>query len=683
MAEFGDRSPQEPKRDIASPKDRGDVLRRLRGIDGAPFDPPLTSRILGNRDINTVVVFSGEAGGGKSTVLGQLDKELQASSVRTYHVFTEDAIAQAEIRLGRHRSEWSNNDYAFMSENLLRLIRRERIRMSAESTDGQRSMLLVETMALPASDFRDRGHSALLGLENDQRESGVFDTFYVGLPPNPAIQERASNIREGAAKVPAAEVVDYLARNNIDITGIEEEDPEVIGEAIKDTLGRQATRPRLRLVQEAVTATADRLASIPGMQERIDAVQIPEGSPEEYKKKAAFLEFILRSVYGVPSERGVVALSPFDPQQHVEWNVTPFLRTREELTQEIYPPTQKEEVLRAARDVLADPEGARAVLAKEALAIAAGITTPDFLEILPGPQLVECLKIMRDTLQADPTAFMEPPTPEDTSSYEGQKRVAFREFFRRAQPMIEDAAIQKRPLLSPQNRKALGMATSGNDIIALANTIEAANNAGLISSDNDLVLVNMFGSYDPFPHNGHLVLARETYNGAGEQGKVPRIVVSTFARNPQKPETEATFPGRLDNLHRGFFEMPNVTVLGIPGDFADAESRRQQIELLAEFDSEGKFRRSCGSDVFETQLQRAKTGDQLSLLLFQASRPLYIIPRRGYDNSRLEELVADARSHYDAEIEVLSEANIEMSGTAIRELPAYRRADLGSRFVRL
>jgi nicotinamide mononucleotide adenylyltransferase len=285
-------------------------------------------------------------------------------------------------------------------------------------------------------------------------------------------------------------------------------------------------------------------------------------------------------------------------------------------------------------------------------------------------------------LQANPDTYPPPAELSDPHSYESQKR---RRFQGALQNIRHKLITRDQDILSAQNRKALGMASSGQDIIDLANAIEEVSTQGLISNENKLTLVNVFGSFDPFAHTGHLAVAEQAHNEVAQTGMDTRVVMSTFAANPKKPATEGTFPQRVDNLHRAMLEVPFVTALGIAGDFSNIEKRRAQTELLASLDKDGKFRRACGSDVLEVQLDRAKGGDDFAKSLFQSTDVLYVCPRRGYVKDVFARQLAEVRSMYPhIELVQLGEIGVARSGTHLRTLePEQRRRYATNRHVNM
>ena len=346
-----------------------------------------------------------------------------------------------------------------------------------------------------------------------------------------------------------------------------------------------------------------------------------------------------------------------------------------------YPLDQKESVLEALASN--DTGKTHKFLGREVEYIDGGLTMPDFLEILPGATLIECMKVFGNI--------------SDQNSILGQNNHNVDEYVKAVNERFDRYLTTLRQLVeNPNNhkqvnaffyarRKCLGMCGSFDRIKELSEIVQYADGEGMLNRE-DVLVVHYPGSFHPFPHKGHLEVAELVHSQAGQSDMTQpcRIVVSTNAINPNRPALSPTFHDRLDNLRRGFFNEDYSSVLGIAGDFADKHHRMSQLLLIAQFEREKRLRLVLGSDNFLNTFRQATDGVDYYRLLLNSDNQIFVSLRKGDDYESVTRVISQARQTFQTDIVPLSPQNEAVTGTFIRSQPAHnRRQYVSNDYVRL
>lgn len=339
-----------------------------------------------------------------------------------------------------------------------------------------------------------------------------------------------------------------------------------------------------------------------------------------------------------------------------------------------YPHEQKETLLALlGKNPSMDNRPVMEVLKEEVEWVSQGETVPDFLEVLSGPKLLATMGMIREI-----TSQNKPPLVHSASSIRVSDRL-FKQFLMDLQKAT-DARVNVTPLLRAQ-RKALGLARSVNDLAELSATFTYIEDWDLLEKDH-LDLVQYPGTFNPFPHKGHLEVAQMAHTAENDYA-TRRVIVSTTILNPNKPENTKDFPDRLDNLHKGFLLESHTSVLGIAGDYKDTRHRKQQWEIVAQFDAEQRLRLACGSDTFAKMVSSALEGAEDNQFILREGT-VYLSVRKGIQNEELRKDLKAAQIVFSANVVILPEAQFALSGTFVRSLPTEnRRLYSPNEFVRL
>jgi nicotinic acid mononucleotide adenylyltransferase len=345
-----------------------------------------------------------------------------------------------------------------------------------------------------------------------------------------------------------------------------------------------------------------------------------------------------------------------------------------------YPAGQKEKVLSKLQTPLSaeDQEG---VLFRELFYIAQGLTSPDFLEILSTIKLQECLTLFRKYLVDFPFLFN--LEKRDLTKFDRSKRKKFSKFIQDLSRLAEtDSSPEKLSQFLMKNKKKLGFSQSPKELLELADLYIYLNDKGLIAEDN-MSIVHYAGSFSPFPHKGHINVARFTQRGYSKYlSRLSRTVITTTKENSTKPALASDFPQRLDNLHRGFFYENYSSVLGLEGDFKDRVHRIQQLNLIAHFDSDQTLRFVLGSDVFLKRANDALAGDEYAQFILREDHHIILSPRQGDNFPDISRVIAQVQSEFSSQIFLVETTTEDISGTQIRTLsPSERKVFIPNSFV--
>lgn len=329
-----------------------------------------------------------------------------------------------------------------------------------------------------------------------------------------------------------------------------------------------------------------------------------------------------------------------------------------------YPTTHKENLLRA----LSTPQTTHAdfhnALAVELQLIAEGSAYPDFLELLPAHSLVKALKAMRELISSG--VIQSEIQQSELSAFRQHREELFQRFLEVFADLADNPSGSGDLVAFIQtNRKYLGMADSLASISNLAQIFSYIESRGAITEDG-LALICYGGSFNPFPHNGHVEVSQMALQSFPHPAPNKRIVINTASTDSNKPYLAQSFPHRLDNLYRGFIDEQFATVIGIAGDAQDKTRRIEQLDLLAAFDEQQKLRLVMGSDILIPRVEMALAGDPYSLFFIREDHEVYLSPRRGDDPQAIYRAIRLAQQHFNSNMILMDDPVWGISGTLTR-----------------
>lgn len=305
------------------------------------------------------------------------------------------------------------------------------------------------------------------------------------------------------------------------------------------------------------------------------------------------------------------------------------------------------------------------LLSTELLGIESGQTYPDFLELLTGQQLYDSVKMLQDLIQNSHWA----KSPDSRDAFSLEKKRRFKVFADTLESMLENRSKHNKigPFIHRQ-RKHLGFPDDVTSLKLITDILDECFRRGLLDVE-ELHLINYPGSFNPFPHLGHVEVAQLAFMAASEylQGS-PRILVTTSENSTENKKNQDTFSMRVENMYRGFFNDSYSTILGIPGDVLDKAQRISQLLTLSQFDHEQRLRFVLGSDNFIKKVLEAKHGDSYALFLFDVNNQLFLSTRPDENKQQLVSALAEAKRNFNVDPIILPEQKITLSGTHIRSL---------------
>jgi nicotinic acid mononucleotide adenylyltransferase len=347
-----------------------------------------------------------------------------------------------------------------------------------------------------------------------------------------------------------------------------------------------------------------------------------------------------------------------------------------------YPFGQKERLLEALTS--GNNESIIDTLALEFDFLCKGKTMPDFLEILPGSTLLECMQILGDLFsQTIPKPKM---SIEPLNNFKKSRNRRFDEYITALSRLIDDP--NKHSQINTfvyTKRKYMGMTDDLMRINELSEMLQYADGKGLLSRES-VAIIHYPGTFNPFPHKGHIEVARMAQSQLDLLNirQLGRTVISTNATHPDKPGLSSTFYQRLDNLQRGFFNEEYVSVVGIVGDLRNREHRIHQLSLIAQFDFKKRLRFVIGSDGLLSKVQRAIDGDKYYQFLLEPDNQIFISPRIGDSYEQIEQSIDMAKRALHSNIIILPLPHEAVSGSFVRSLPTQRRRKYApNKYVRL
>lgn len=294
-------------------------------------------------------------------------------------------------------------------------------------------------------------------------------------------------------------------------------------------------------------------------------------------------------------------------------------------------------------------------------------TTPDFLELLTGQQLFDTLKEIQNSMQTLELHNKSKDTCNDVFS--SRKQRSLLSFTRQLERMVDtNEKHSEVGKFIHVHRKTLGFPDSIDSLKNLTDVLLECFRKDLLGNE-ELFLVNYPGSFNPFPHPGHIEAASLFYsNFSNSFSQDPRVLVTTSKNSLEDKDNFGTFINRVENMHRGFFDENYTSVLGIPGDVVDKDHRISQLDTLSQFDLDRKLRFLIGSDNFIKKVRSAQKGDSYSSFLLQPDHDLFLSIRPDVEKDSLAEALELAEKEYKVKPFLLPHQKIASSGSLIRSV---------------
>lgn len=216
-----------------------------------------------------------------------------------------------------------------------------------------------------------------------------------------------------------------------------------------------------------------------------------------------------------------------------------------------------------------------------------------------------------------------------------------------------------------QNSKNLLSLIHGHeDLKNVCTTLMLCENSGLIPQDENTFILQYPGSFNPFPHVGHIELYSIVEANILNNNEGSFMVVSTFAKNRHKgSQPTFSFPIKIDMLSRGFAFQPKIVAAGLPGN-TDYQSR--QMLLLSKLSSDKSIHYILGDDAFVSKVKQAKNKEVGILDLFGKNTTFYVSRRNGSDNGAFTESCTYA-VNMGCKIIFIPNQQLNRSGTEIRQ----------------
>lgn len=330
----------------------------------------------------------------------------------------------------------------------------------------------------------------------------------------------------------------------------------------------------------------------------------------------------------------------------------------------------KESVLNCLSDVPRAEDEFYKFMKNEVEGIQQGKTNPDFLEILQGQRLFDSLILIQKILSEGKREDKDPPK---STIFDQIKKDRFKLFITTLEKLLEShIQNEKVSIFINEQRKSFGLVSSITQLKELADILCESFRRDLVREE-EMLLINYPGSFNPFPHIGHLEAVRLMERAHRSlYTQEPRILISTVSQSNEKDLNNNTFNIRLDNMHKGFIDENYVSVVGLAGDFANKQHRIEQISLLSRFDSEQRLRFLLGSDNFINKVESSLAGDSYSRFVLNRENIIFVSIRPKDNYEKLIEAEKTAQQQYSSRLIFLGPQKINLSGTQIRSMGGKR-----------
>ncbi len=268
------------------------LVDRLVDVQGEPIGKRIVQQILCNPRISKII-FTGEPGGGKTTLMGQIaHKLIEDFSDRNLikPLFYDDVLYETEREVRRKnplkgdRDQWELVDWKYFNDKFV-----WHVKSPNNIPHGVRQVQFIEAPAVGHEIPKDRGRSAVRTLVRESVRRGAnSDTILVHLNADPEAQNFASHIRSEIAATAPERVITMLRQNNIVLVGMPDNDKS--GSKIKNETRRMAAAAFIEKIRTEMNDQAS-----DWLDESVDSDSIM-GSialPERIKLKGAHMEHYL------------------------------------------------------------------------------------------------------------------------------------------------------------------------------------------------------------------------------------------------------------------------------------------------------------------------------------------------------------------------------------------------------
>ncbi|OGY08432.1 MAG: hypothetical protein A2782_02095 [Candidatus Blackburnbacteria bacterium RIFCSPHIGHO2_01_FULL_43_15b] len=328
-AEFG------PRPEVSPPK--SEVLYALADIEGSLVGSSIVSAVLGLPTVKRVIIF-GEPGANKSTVLGQLIREvtvLSGGKIAPTTVMFDEVIKSCVEEFGHH-SGWDGQVWDEVSRRL-----QEKIETPSQDIyPSRREVKFIEVVAVHKKGaIRDRGAKVLKYFSNLALKEPVNapETIFIAIVADPRSQEQTGKLREATFKTSDKDVVKmWEGRFGIIAEGLQGMLPENAGKVLKFLVSRMAKAVDiLRTRTEMYEAAVDYLIGMePEKRQRLlNSIRTPNSSRgmshrqrREYLAKAIHMNYYVRDELQLRSGISFVVFSAYR-KQLIHWPADIFINS--------------------------------------------------------------------------------------------------------------------------------------------------------------------------------------------------------------------------------------------------------------------------------------------------------------------------------------------------------------------
>lgn len=309
------------------------------------------------------------------------------------------------------------------------------------------------------------------------------------------------------------------------------------------------------------------------------------------------------------------------------------------------------------------------ILKKEVAAILGGLTTPDYFEYMR-PDLLRRTAAAYSDILSEFSSTSKMPTDQSVQALRQESVQAF--LHESSQISATDKSQLYRYVHA--KRKTLGMVQTRAELKNVCDIIQKSHEAHNPSPQNQDVFLYM-GTFNPFPHSGHMEVANTALNYARlAHFADPRVIVSATSQHRWKPGTSDSFQQRLDQLHNAFFYSPGVSIANMPASDESSNLFYRQ-SLLARISGTSRLRFIIGSDSFIGMTRLAELGDAFATPFFQHEQTEFYVSQRPKDNPEQLDRAKNIAASMGALVHPLSAPRYQLSGTFVRGLSSKEMLD--------
>lgn len=213
------------------------------------------------------------------------------------------------------------------------------------------------------------------------------------------------------------------------------------------------------------------------------------------------------------------------------------------------------------------------------------------------------------------------------------------------------------------NSRALISSVSGlENMRSICGTLLLCDQAGILPARNNTLFLQFPGSFNPFPHCGHIEIVSIAVRNI--QNNESHVVITTFAKNHYRQDANSMpFLVKINLLQRGFAFVPNTIVLGMA---SNTERQLEQMKIVSSLSQDGKIHYICGDDAFVAKVRQAKSGDTVAIELFVNGLIFYVSQRYGQDSGELKASLKYAE-RMGSKVILLPAQTYALSGSEMRK----------------